>query len=90
MNDSLISSINSTTEETLPLREKTRLYQSWHDDRISKELYDLKDQQIPQNANSNELSKTRKRIKLRAKFLKNNILKKKLLRSINLNQRRTT
>ena len=31
----------------------------------------MKDQQIAQNANANEPSKTRKRIKLRAKFFKN-------------------
>ena len=75
MNDRLISSTNSTTEETLPVREKTRLYQPWHDDIKLKELHDLKDQQIVQNANSNELLKTRKRIRLRAKFLKNEYFK---------------
>ena len=37
--------------------------------------YDLKDQQIAQNVNSNELSKTRKRIKLRANFFKNESFK---------------
>ena len=52
------------------MREKTRLYQPWHDDIMLKELYDLKDQQIAQNASSNELSKTRKRIRLHAKFFK--------------------
>ena len=52
MNDGLISSINSATEETLPVQEKSPLYQSWHDDIIWKELHDMKDQQIPQNANS--------------------------------------
>ena len=75
MNDRLISSINSATEETLPVREKTRLYQPWHDDIILKELYDLKDRQIAQNANSNELSKTQRRIRLRANFLKNEYFK---------------
>ena len=34
MNDGLISSINSATEETLPVQEKSPLYQSWHDDII--------------------------------------------------------
>ena len=43
-NNCLISSINSTTEETLPLWENSRLYQSWHDDIILKELHGLKDQ----------------------------------------------
>ena len=68
MNHCLISSVNSPTEKTLPMREKTRLYQAWYDDIILKELHDLKDQQIAQNTNSNELSKTRKRIRLRAQF----------------------
>ena len=50
-----------------------------------KEIYDLKDQQIAQNTNTNELSKTWKRIRLLAKFKKKmTILKQKLLRSINL------
>ena len=71
MNDWLISSLNSATEETLPMQEKTRLYQPWHDDIILKELYDLKDQQIAQNPNSHELSKTLKGIRRRTKFLKN-------------------
>ena len=31
MNDCLISSINSATEETLLMLEKTWLYQPWHD-----------------------------------------------------------
>ena len=35
----------------------------------------MKDQQTAQNANSNEPSKTRKRIRLRAKFLKNEYFK---------------
>ena len=56
-------------------REKTRLYQPWHDDIMLKGLYHLKDLQIAQNANSNELSKTRKRIRLRAKFFKNEYFK---------------
>ena len=43
-----------------------------------KEIYDLKDQQIAQNANTNELSKTRKRIRLLAKFLKNDYFKTKV------------
>ena len=70
MNHRLISSVNSATEKTLPMQEKTRLYQAWYDDIMLKELHDLKDQQIAQNTNSNELSRSRKRIKLHAKFFK--------------------
>ena len=75
MNDRLISSINSATEYTISMQEKTRLYQPWHDDIILKELFDLKVQQMAQNANSNELSKTRKKIRLHAKFSKNEYFK---------------
>ena len=77
----LISSITCGTEEALAMKEKTRLYQPWHDDIIIKtddiilKLYDLKDQQIAQNVNSNELSKTQKRIRLPAKFLRNEYFK---------------
>ena len=53
MNDRLISSTNSAAEETIPMQEKTRLYQPWKYELILKELYDLKDQQISQNFNSN-------------------------------------
>ena len=74
-NDRLISSINSATEDTLPVREKTCCTSHWDNDIILKEVYDLKDQQITQNANPNELSKIRKRIRLRAKFLKNEYFK---------------
>ena len=52
-----------------------QLYQPWHDDIILKEVYDLKDQQIAPNANSNKLSKTQKRIRLYAKFFKNGYFK---------------
>ena len=66
INDRFISSITYAKKQN-----KTQLHQPWHDDIILKELHDLKDQQIAQNANSNKLSKTWKRIRLRAKFLKN-------------------
>ena len=57
MNDDLIYSINSATEEISPMQEKTRLYQPWHDDIILKELYDLKDQEISQNTKIPTLNK---------------------------------
>ena len=46
------------------------MYQPWYDDIISKELYDLKDQQITQNVDSDELQKLKKNQRLRAKFKK--------------------
>ena len=60
-NEYLIFFINSATEETIPMQEKTPLYYPWHDDIIIKELSNLKDQKTAQNINSNELSKTRKK-----------------------------
>ena len=55
MNICLMSYINSATEETLPMREKTELYQSRHNDVILKDKYFQK----AKNANSSKLSKTR-------------------------------
>ena len=75
INDQLLSSINTSAEESIPKLDNTRLYQPWHNDNLLKELYELKDQQISQNANSNELSKTRKRIRLRSRFLRNQYFK---------------
>ena len=83
MNDRLISSINSATEETMSVQEKTLFYLRWHDYIILKERYDLKDQQIAQNFNSNELSKARKGIRLRAKFFKNESILKILAKKQN-------
>ena len=54
---------------------KTWLYQPWHDGIILKEPYDLKDQQIAQNANPNKQSKTLKRTRLDAKFFKSEYFK---------------
>ena len=75
INENLISSIKSSAEETIPFQEKTRLYQPWHDDDILRELYELKDQLILQNASRNQLSNIRKRIRLRAKSLRNDYYK---------------
>ena len=71
LNDQLISSINTSAEQTLPEIPKERLHQPWHDDALLRELYEFKDQQILQNANSADLSNTRKRIRIRAMKLKN-------------------
>ena len=51
------------------------MYQPWHDGIILKEPYDLKDQQIAQNANPNKQSKTLKRTRLEAKFFKSEYFK---------------
>ena len=65
------------------MQEKTRLYQSWHIDIISKELPDLKDQRTAQNVNSNELGGV-KNSDCMLNFSKMNILKQKQIRLINL------
>ena len=53
MNDHLISFINSATEETLLMQEKTGLYWPWDQIIILKDLYNLKDLQIARSGNSN-------------------------------------
>ena len=71
INDHLIRSINTSAEDTLPLKPRTRLYQPWHDDDILRTMYDQKDQLIAHNADTKQLSSIRKRIRNRAKYLKN-------------------
>ena len=75
MNNNLICSINSSAEETLQVQPRTRLYQPWHDDDTLRHLYDQKDHLIAQNADIKQLSSIRKRIRLRAKYLKNEYFK---------------
>ena len=75
INQHLVSSINSSAEEILPAQQNPRLYQPWHDDDILRQLYDLKDSQISQNANFKAISLTRKRIRLRSNFLRNEYFK---------------
>ena len=75
INEQFTTSINKSAEQTLPVLEKSRLYQPWHDDDVLKSLYDLKDQQIAKNADNKQLSNTRRKIRLRSKYLKNEYYK---------------
>ena len=75
INEQFTTSINKSAEQTLPVLEKPRLYQPWHDDDVLKSLYDLKDQQIAKNADNKQLSNTRRKIRLRSKYLKNEYYK---------------
>ena len=64
INEQFTTSINKSAEQTLPVLEKPRLYQSWHDDDVLKSLYDVKVQQIAKNADNKQLSNTRRKIRL--------------------------
>ena len=75
INEQFTTSINKSAEQTLPVLEKPRLYQPWHDDDVLKSFYDLKDQQIAKNADNKQLSSTRRKIRLRSKYLKNEYYK---------------
>ena len=75
INEQFTTSINKSAEQTLPVLEKPRLYQPWHDNDVLKSLYDLKDQQIAKSADNKQLSNTRRKIRLRSKYLKNEYYK---------------
>ena len=65
-----ITHVNSSAQESIPKVEKSRLYQPWHDDDELKRLYELKAELFRRN-DTKELIKTRKKIRLRSKQLRN-------------------
>jgi hypothetical protein len=75
LNNHLTDAVNTAAEDILPNLEKSKLFQPWHNDVKLKELYDLKDKQIARNADFKTLSTTRKKIRLRARHLRNEYFK---------------
>ena len=73
--ENLLKSINEAAVNCLPIKEKSKLYQLWHNDEKLKHLYELKDRYILENYNLNSLRAIRKKIRLRARYLKNEYLK---------------
>ena len=71
INEHLINSINASANETIPQIVQNKLLQPWHNDDKLKELYEKKDSLMSTDPHSIEIPKLRKKIRLRARLLKN-------------------
>ena len=67
----LTNSINTAAENSIPKTTATKLQQPWHNDAKMKELYAKKDALMTTNSSSSNIPKLRKKIRLRARYLKN-------------------
>ena len=67
----LTNSINTAAENSIPKTTATKLQQPWHNDAKLKELYAKKDALMTTNSSSSDIPKLRKKIRLRARYLKN-------------------
>ena len=83
IHEHLINSINSAAETAIPKLTKTRIIHPWQNDEKLDNLYQQKDELISKNVDHQDIKKLRKKIRLRARFLKNEYLKKE---AENLNQ----
>lgn len=76
LNSNLVQAINEAGTNTLPRRTNESLHQPWHDDDRLNELFSLKDKLTAENANMSSIKAVRKKIRHRAKYLKNEYLKR--------------
>ena len=75
INQHFIHSINSAAEANIPKLTKNRIIHPWHNDEKLDNLYRQKDELMTKNIDSTDIKKLRKKIRLRARFLKNEYLK---------------
>ena len=61
INKTFVKSISETADNVLPLKTKSKLYQTWHDDEKLKQLYQQKDEYIIEFPNSNKLKAIKKK-----------------------------
>jgi len=71
LHNHLVTSINSAAESSIPKLTKERITQPWHDDEKLIDLYRQKDELMAQNPDLIAIKKLRKKIRHRARFLKN-------------------
>ena len=69
INDNLVKSINTAGTDTMPQKEKTKVHQPWHDDERLRDLYNLRDKQGAENADSKLIAATKK-VRKRAQYLR--------------------
>ena len=70
INSQFVNAINTAATETLSKKSRTRFSQPWQNDTILKELYDERDSQRKNNASSKTINTSTKRIRKRARFLR--------------------
>ena len=77
INEKLVSDIKKCADTILPKVEIVRNKQPWHNDAKLQELFDKKDELRNKNADRKQLITLRKKIRQRARYLKNEHFKKK-------------
>ena len=75
INDYLVKSINTAGTDTIPQKEKTKLHQPWRNDERMGELYELRDMQRAENVGSKLIAATTKKIRKRARYLRDQYFK---------------
>ena len=76
INEAFVTLINEAASNTLPPKTNSKLFQPWHDDKKLKQLYQQKDELILKFPDSNKLKALKKKIRLRARYLRNEYLKR--------------
>lgn len=76
LSKTFVNTIKEVADNILPKQNLDKLHQPWHDDQKLKDLYAKKDVLFAKNGNLKEISALRKKIRLRAKYLKNDHFKK--------------
>ena len=74
LNEKLLKTINEAASENIPVIANPRFHQPWHNDDKLRELYELKDRLMLHNSDQSLIKATRKKIRLRCKYLKNRYL----------------
>ena len=75
INEKLVGALKQAAEETLPKVEKAKLHQPWHNDKKLKDLYSRKEELMEGNHDQKAIAAVRKKIRLRARHLKNEHLR---------------
>ena len=84
LSEKLVNVINSSADTTLPKKNFTKQMQPWHTDEKLKELFAKKDDLISSNADCKSIATIRKKIRARAKYLKNEHFKQEAIKINNL------
>ena len=75
INEKLVGALKQAAEETLPKVEKAKLHQPWHNDKKLKDLYSRKEELMEGNHDQKSVAAVLKKIRLRARHLKNEHLR---------------
>ena len=76
LNNKFVTTIRENADSIFPKTVQVRIRQPWHDNVKLQKLFIRKNELICKNANLKAVNSVRKKIRNRAKFLKNEHLKK--------------